>query len=586
MKTQRTALLFVLLLLGIAALGTSAATAQTELFFATGVDSTGWALAQSNANGHVLIESPQYPRGLWLHLVDEAGEALAGIQVEYQGRPDSLVAIHCVDPDGGVGETMIWTRPEVNPLRLALKPREPADLPAGLVSIDWQIDTSVESLLEPVEETQLIGWEKVSAFLQTRWQGQTGRVAVQLDANTLMVEVDHPKDIEMLVAHLQQTQQPVATSLGEIRPLKIQVFTGSLGLREGVILFNVPLFEDSNLEEAVRQALDRVGQVSSLDSLSAVFESIHSLAGIEYFTALRVLDLEGNQIADLTPLKQLTNLKRLGLRGNQIVDITPLKQLTNLDFLSLADNQIADLTPLKQLTNLTDIYLDNNQIAQIADLTPLKQLTNLKRLGLRGNQIVDLIPLKQLTNLTDIYLDNNQIVDLIPLKQLTNLKRLYLDNNQIADLTPLEQLTHLGRLHLNNNRIVDLTPLEQLTHLGWVELANNQVADLTPLEQLNNLHWLFLDNNQIVDLTPLEQLDLAWLGLSGNRIVDLTPLKQLIHLEVLKLDNNQIADLSPLVTNTNIGRGDWMNVSDNPLSEQALKEQIPTLKARGVEVIY
>ena len=47
-------------------LGASAATAQTELFFATGVDSTGWAQAQSNADGHVLIESPQYPRGLWL----------------------------------------------------------------------------------------------------------------------------------------------------------------------------------------------------------------------------------------------------------------------------------------------------------------------------------------------------------------------------------------------------------------------------------------------------------------------------------------------------------------------------------------
>jgi len=64
------------ILLAVAALGVSAATAQTELYFATGVDSTGRALAQSNADGHVLIESPQYPRGLWLHLVDEAGDAL------------------------------------------------------------------------------------------------------------------------------------------------------------------------------------------------------------------------------------------------------------------------------------------------------------------------------------------------------------------------------------------------------------------------------------------------------------------------------------------------------------------------------
>ena len=138
---MRAAILRSAILLALAALGVSAATAQTELFFATGVDSTGWALAQSNADGHVLIESPQYPRGLWLHLVDAAGPALAGIQVEYQGRPDSLVAIRCVDPAGDVQETLVWTRPDGTPLSLTLKPKEAADLPTGLASIDWQIDS-------------------------------------------------------------------------------------------------------------------------------------------------------------------------------------------------------------------------------------------------------------------------------------------------------------------------------------------------------------------------------------------------------------------------------------------------------------
>lgn len=159
------------ILLALAALGTSAATAQTELFFATGVDSTGWAQAQSNADGHVLIESLEYPRGLWLHLVNEAGDALAGIRVEYQGRADSLVAIHCVDPAGGVRETMIWTRPDGTPLRLTLKSRGTANLPAGLAAIDWHIDPSAELLLEPVEETRLRGWKAVAAFLRS-----TGRI--------------------------------------------------------------------------------------------------------------------------------------------------------------------------------------------------------------------------------------------------------------------------------------------------------------------------------------------------------------------------------------------------------------------------
>ena len=133
------------MLLILAALGASAATAQTEHSFAAGVDSTGWARAQSNADGHVLIESPQYPRGLWLSLVDEAGDALAGLQVEYQGRPDSLVAIRCVDPVGQMRETLVWTRPAGDSLRLTLKPKEVGDLPAGLSRIDWRIDPTAGS---------------------------------------------------------------------------------------------------------------------------------------------------------------------------------------------------------------------------------------------------------------------------------------------------------------------------------------------------------------------------------------------------------------------------------------------------------
>ena len=243
------------ILLALAALSVSAATAQTELFFATGVDSTGWAQARSNVDGHVLIESPQYPRGLWLHLVDEAGDALTGLQVEYQGRPDSLVAIRCVDPAGEVRETLVWTRADGAPLSLILKPKETADLPAGLVSIDWQIDTSAESLLEPAE-TWLIGWEAVAAFLQERLQDQAGRVAVQLDTSTLAVGVDHPENIETLVAHLKQVHRPAGTSLEEKTALYAQVLRGGFAsLQEGVIFY--PLFADANLERMVRGRLGR-----------------------------------------------------------------------------------------------------------------------------------------------------------------------------------------------------------------------------------------------------------------------------------------------------------------------------------------
>ena len=421
------------------------AAAQPELFFAAGVDSTGWAQARSNADGHVLIESPQYQRGLWLHWVNEAGDALADLQVEYQERPDRLVAIRCVDPVGAMRETLVWTRPEGNALRLTLQPKEAGDLPAGLASIDWQIDPSVESLLDPVEETRLIGWEAVGAFLRERWQNQAGRVAVQFNARTLAIEVDYLEDVETLVAHLQQAQQPADAALGATNPLAMQIFAGNLGLKEGVIL-RVSWFDDPNLESAVREALGRPQgpltpeDFATLTYLRANQKDIRSLAGIEYFAILLKLELYNNRIVDLTPISQLKNLQWLRLYDNQITDLTPLNQLKNLKQLGLGDNRIVDLTPLNQLKNLKQLYLYNNEIV---DLTPLNQLKNLNALGLGGNQIDDLTPLNQLKNLRWLELGDNQIDDLTPLNQLKNLKQLWLDDNPLSDQALTEQIPAL-----------------------------------------------------------------------------------------------------------------------------------------------
>ena len=634
---MRTAILRSEILLALV-LGTSVATAQTELFFATGVDSTGWAQAQSNADGHMLIESPQFPHGLWLHLVDEAGDALAGIRVEYQGRSDSLVAIHCVDPTGGARETLVWTRPDGIPLRLTLKSNELTDLLPGLVSIDWRIDPTAGALLEPMTETQRINWEEVASFLQKRWQDQAGRVAVQIESITTSatwaVEVDHPEAIETLLVHLLQTHRSAGTSLEERADLYVQVFRGGLALQKGVILYVPLLFADTNLESVVWDSLGRPQgpltseDVASLTELGAGGKDIHSLIGLEYLTSLQRLSLVHNLIVDLTPLNQLKNLRSLGLHSNQIVDLTPLAQLTNLNSLGLHSNQIVDLTPLNQLTNLNSLNLGGNQIVDltplnqlknlnsldldvnlIVDLTPLNQLTNLRELGLYSNQIVDLTPLAQLTNLNSLDLYSNQIVDLTPLNQLKNLTRLSLGANQIVDLTPLNQLKNLNSLDLYSNQIVDLTPLNQLKNLTRLSLGGNQIVDLTPLNQLTNLTRLGLRSNQIVDLTPLANLtNLQYLHLQYNQIIDVTPLTNLTNLQWLTLDSNQIADInslvnlanlrglglsdnrikdiSSLVANTDLGGGDWVNLKNNPLSDQARNEQIPALKTRGVNVIY
>ena len=522
--------------------------AQSEFPFAAGTDSTGWAQAESNAEGRVMIESPEFPRGLWVELVDETGNGLAGLQVEYQGRPDGLVALRCVDPSGMRQETLLWSRPRGDLMQLRLKPSEPVDLPDGLVAIDLRIDPAAEALLKSEEVPRLSGWEVLAPYLQERW---TGRVAVQIDGNTVIaVDLAHPELEALLVDFPHELAKE---SLGEIRASAVQgaflieqAFTSDFAFLEGVILLSTSfiLAEGSELEKVVLRALGRS-------------EGPVTLAEADALTSLRVHDM-----VDVSPLAALTNLESLGLYDNEIVDVKPLSALTNLKQLTLSSNEIVDVSPLSALTNLNELDLSFNGIV---DVSPLSALTSMKQLDLGFNEIVDVSPLSVLTNLQWLRLYYNEIVDVSPLSALTTLRRLELLNNQIVDVSPLSVLTNLKRLALGSNEIADVGPLSALTNLNQVTLSSNEIVDVSALAS-----W-----------TRLTLLDLSF-----NQIADINSLSHLARLERLWLKSNRIVDVGALVANTGLGEEDIVDLTGNSLSDQALNEQIPALRERGVRVTF
>ena len=76
------------------------------------------------------------------------------------------------------------------------------------------------------------------------------------------------------------------------------------------------------------------------------------------------------------------------------------------------------------------------------------------------------------------------------------------------------------------------------------------------------------------------------LGLSRNQISDISSLDGLTDLSWLDIARNDIIDLAALVDNPGLGWGDYVDVTNNPLSGEALTVQIPALQARGVIVDY
>ena len=537
------------------ALTVAAVTAQTQFPHAAGTDTTGRAQAVSDAAGRVLIESPEFPRGLWVDLADEAGQALPGIQVEYQGRPDSLVVIWSVDPSGQRQETLLWAHPRSsNPrkrpvgdaLHLTLKAADPGRLPAGLASIDWRIGPEGEYLLmlDPVEGPLLTGWGDLTAFLQERWQGRTGRVAVQVkpdrgaahpDRTALAVDLAHPEPVEKLVDYLQDQSR---TSLGEVRASVVQVLLSPYALYENLALLKgsialtayVVLVPGSELEQWVLRSLSRSSGPVTLSEAATLTRFIAA----------------NRDIVDVGPLVALIGLEELWLQRNEIVDVGPLASLTRLEHLELADNEIVDVSPLAALTSLEELELGYNDIV---DVGPLASLTRLKELGLQRNEIVDVSPLATLTGLEKLRLSENDIVDVSPLASLTSLKELWPSQNEIVDVGPLAALIGLEELDLSWNDIVDVSPLASLASLERLELQGNPL-DLSSLASLTSLRELKL-GKKIVDVSPLvgplaAMTGLERLHLEGNRIEDISPLAALTGLKGLHLGGNRIVDVSPL----------------------------------------
>ena len=208
------------------------------------------------------------------------------------------------------------------------------------------------------------------------------------------------------------------------------------------------------------------------------------------------------------------NLAELNLNNNQIIDISHLSGLTNLEDLNLGNNQISDtgVSYLSGLTNLTDLHLGNNQIS---DITAIDSLTNLDFLHLATNQISDISALSSLTNLKTLYLYSNQINDIYALSGHTNLTLLWLRYNQISDISALSSSTNLRTLYIQFNQISDISALSGLTNLNNLLLHSNQISDISALSGLTNLKTLRLDSNQISKISAL----VSNLGLgSGDEI--------------------------------------------------------------------
>ena len=198
------------------------------------------------------------------------------------------------------------------------------------------------------------------------------------------------------------------------------------------------------------------------------------------------------------PLQNLTSLTNLDLDGNQIQNVSALSGLSSLQTLDLRDNDVGDVAPLKDLTSLKQIYLRGNE-----------NLENLEWLGTLESLKAD-IKLPSVVGLPDTDLDAAvrtalSVTGTLPMSEelLESLEALDASNREIADLTGCEHMTGLTSLDLRNNQITDVTPLSKLSSLVTLKLEGNTILDTSSLVALTRRNLSDVD----IEISPYPSWD-------------------------------------------------------------------------------
>lgn len=229
-----------------------------------------------------------------------------------------------------------------------------------------------------------------------------------------------------------------------------------------IILFlAIPLFNfaqytsipDSNFENALSDYDDipNDGQVpttniNTITYLDINSQNIFDLTGIEDFTNLQYLNCHTNQLTSLD-VTGLSNLKKVDCPNNQLTSLD-IAGLSNLEELYCDRNQLSDLNTTG-LVNLQIFWLFENEFISL-DATGL---SNLQSLVCFENQLTN-IDVSGLSHLEELICDDNQLTS-IDMTGATNLQYLVCHFNQLTNLNVTE-LTNLFELSCYDNNLTDL----------------------------------------------------------------------------------------------------------------------------------
>lgn len=360
----------------------------------------------------------------------------------------------------------------------------------------------------------------------------------------------------------------------------------------------------------------------NLTNLSLSKCGIQRIEGLEKFKDLKLINLQSNDIIDITPLAANTKLTSIDLIGNKNIEadranysaeqIEKLNQIgkilenggsiqlnvdklvlfTTYKSLNLNNQGLTTLECLRGMTELETLTLDGNPLTfeDEASLEIIKSMKKLKMLNLRFSAAPSISFVNELDSLTRLQINNVSAKSGIVLKQIEDkISQLFIYTdekifNTLVDCD-VNKITKLNFRFTSITKLPDLSKFTKLTSITFSDIGSNcdlkNITNIISLETIslsgNNLHDRLFD---LSNLTNLNNLNLSSNYLSSSDLVYIKTLKNNKNMTI-NLSSNSIIDASALLE---LDPSTKIDIRNNKNLTQESKE---TLKARfGSNVTY
>ena len=306
-------------------------------------------------------------------------------------------------------------------------------------------------------------------------------------------------------------------------------------------------------------------EIAGVKGINVKFESIQSLKGIEFFTALTYLYCNWNQLTALdvsknTALTSLectynqltaldvswcTDLTRLYCNNNQLTTLD-VSHNTKLTWLDCSDNQMTTLD-VSHNTKLTNLWCYQNQIKGTGMDALVKSLPSVSNGELRViyNANANVMTTSQVTaakakGWIPQYCDGYNWQEYAG-RELDNRVAIEEENFPDGNLRNFLQT----ELHDNNWQSIGadgwLTD-EEIARVTVISIYNQNIQSLKGIEHFTALTSLSCESNQLTTLDVSKNIALEYLNCNNNQLTTLDVSKNTV-LEHLYCNNNQLTTL-------------------------------------------